>query len=108
DIAPDGVAPERQDYRQVVLFDRLLNALQALNPQIPAEALTQVAHQLAKPETPVLIKNNRLFHRHLLEGVKVEYKQQGEDKVAHAQLVDFLRPEKNRFVVVNQLTVLGT
>lgn len=108
DIAPDGVAPERQDYRQVVLFDRLLNALQALNPQIPAEALTQVAHQLAKPESPVLIKNNRLFHRHLLEGVKVEYKQQGEDKVAHAQLVDFLRPEKNRFVVVNQLTVLGT
>lgn len=27
DIAPDGDSPERSDYRQVILFDRLLSSL---------------------------------------------------------------------------------
>ena len=35
DIAPDGDSPERADYRQIVLFDRLLNQLQKINPHIP-------------------------------------------------------------------------
>jgi type I restriction enzyme R subunit len=108
DIAPDGDAPERANYRQVVLFERLTRQLQVLNPQIPAPALEQVARQIAQPEFPVLIKNNRQFHRHLIEGVKVEYKDKGEDKVSHAQLIDFLRPQRNQFLVVNQLTVTGS
>ena len=45
DIAPDGESPERSDYRQVVLHDRLLACLQRLNPAIPASTLVQVAFQ---------------------------------------------------------------
>lgn len=31
DIAPDGDSPERSDYRQIVLFDRLLAQLQKIS-----------------------------------------------------------------------------
>ena len=34
DIAPDGGNPERTDYRQVVLVERLRNAVNKLNPPL--------------------------------------------------------------------------
>src|SRR5690606_2064069 len=80
DIAPDGVSPERSDYRQIILHNRLLNCLQVINPQIPLATLELVALQIAKPETPVPLKNNKAFHQQLLEGVKVEFKHDGETK----------------------------
>ena len=81
DIAPDGGSPERADYRQITLHDRLLESIARINPNIPTATLEQVALQVAKPETPILIKNNKAFHQMLLEGVKVEYKDaSGEEK----------------------------
>ncbi|MDX8408524.1 MAG: DEAD/DEAH box helicase family protein [Mariprofundales bacterium] len=53
--------------------------MRTLNPHIPESVLEQVSQQLPKPETPVLIKNNKAFHRMLLEGVKVEYKEEIPD-----------------------------
>lgn len=107
-IAPDGDNPERSDYRQIILHDRLLSCLQAINPQIPLTTLEQVASQLAKPETPILIKNNRAFHQLLLEGVKVEFKDKGKDKTDYVQLVDFAKVNNNQFLVVNQYTITGS
>lgn len=43
DIAPDSETPERIDYRQVVLFDRLLSQLQKINPHIPLDVLERVS-----------------------------------------------------------------
>ncbi len=34
-IAPDGDSPERDDYRQVILFGRHKAAAESLNPSIP-------------------------------------------------------------------------
>ena len=52
---------------------RLLNATgKVLIPHIPAATLRASGlTQVAKPETPVLINNNKAFHQLLLEGVKV-------------------------------------
>lgn len=108
DIAPDGDAPERSDYRQIVLFGRLLNQLQIINPHIPSSVLESVAQQVAKPETPILIKNNKTFHQWLLEGVKVSFKQDGKDKTDYVQLIDFSNTANNQFLVVNQFTIIGT
>ena len=117
DIAPDGATPERSDYRQIVLFDRLIQQLQIINPHIPASVLETVAQQIAKPETPVLIKSNRAFHQLLLEGVKVEFtpspsvplpEGEGSKKVDYVQLVDFTDVSKNQFLVVNQYTITGS
>jgi type I restriction enzyme R subunit len=107
DIAPDGDSPERSDYRQVVLHDRLLSQLEVINPHIPVATLEQVALLVAKPETPILIKNNKAFHQQLLEGVKVEYKERDETKTDYVQLVDFSNEDNNQFLVVNQYTITG-
>jgi type I restriction enzyme R subunit len=109
DIAPDGESPERSDYRQVVLHDRLLACLQRLNPTIPYSTLVQVAFQVAKPESPSLIKNNKAFHSCLLEGVKVSFKDTvGEEKTDYVKLVDFANTANNQFLVVNQYTISGS
>lgn len=115
DIAPDGNSPERADYRQVILHERLLSALQTINPHIPPATLEQVALQISKAETPILIKNNKAFHQLLLEGVKVEYKtsapnagNHAETKIDYVQLIDFTKTKNNQFLVVNQFTLLGS
>lgn len=109
DMAPDGASPERSDYRQIILSPRLLECLVRINPHIPVSTLEQVVHQVSKPETPILIKNNKAFHQILLEGVKVDYKDDnGEEKHDYARLVDFDNLENNQFLVVNQFTLIGS
>ncbi|MCQ8116871.1 type I restriction endonuclease subunit R [Methylomonas rosea] len=108
DLAPDGDHPERVDYRQVVLFERLLSQLQKINPHIPLEVLERVSQQIAKPESPVLIKSNHVFHRLLLEGVKVDFKIDGEEKTDYVALLDFATLSNNQFLVVNQYTLAGS
>lgn len=110
DIAPDGEAPEREDYRQVLLAGRLHEALRRINPHVPAEVLDeQVIHPLGKPESPVLIRNNYTFQKWLLEGVPVEYTdKEGETQSDHVQLIDLHNPANNQFLAVNQFTLLGT
>jgi type I restriction enzyme R subunit len=109
EIAPDGDHSERSDYRQIVLHDRLLSCLEVINPHIPVATLELVAIQVAKPETPILIKNNKAFHQLLLEGVKVEYKDKNDkEKTDYVQLIDFSNVDNNQFLVVNQYTISGT
>ncbi|MDV7106252.1 type I restriction endonuclease subunit R [Vibrio sp. TH_r3] len=111
DIAPDGDSPERDDYHQVVLKQRLLNQLAIINPELPIEALNDVVNTISLPDTPILIKNNRTFHKFVIEGVPVEYTvvEDGESKTkhTHAQLMDFANPDNNEFLVVNQFTITG-
>ena len=109
DIAPDGTSPERSDYRQSILSTRLLDCLVRINPHIPVSTLEQVALQVATPETPILIKNNKAFHQMLLEGVKVDFKDEnGEEKHDYARLIDFDNINNNQFLVVNQFTLIGS
>ncbi|WP_210467796.1 type I restriction endonuclease subunit R [Vibrio crassostreae] len=112
DIAPDGDDPERDDYHQVVLKQRLLNQLTIINPELPIEALNDVVNTVSFPDTPILIKNNRAFHKFVIEGVPVEYTavEDGESKTkhTHAQLMDFTTPDNNEFLIVNQFTITGT
>jgi type I restriction enzyme R subunit len=108
DIAHDGETPERIDYRQVVLAGRLLSAMQKINPHIPLTVLEEAVLNVSKPESPVLIHNNRAFHRLLLEGVPVEYSDGDDIRSDHAQVIDFNNFRNNQFLVVNQFTIQGT
>lgn len=73
DIASDGASPERADYRQVILRDRLLAALGRINPHIPTAALEQAVHVVQTISEPQPVVRNRSFHRLLLSGVAVEF-----------------------------------
>jgi type I restriction enzyme, R subunit len=107
DIAPDGDTPERADYRQVLLTGRLFEALRRLNPEIPEIVLEDAFRRIAKPDHPSLVFNNRSFHEALLNGVPVETEVGGEKRGDRVRLVDFEQPERNRFLIINQLAIQG-
>ncbi len=107
EIAPDGLHPERQSYTDVVLIERLRNAIIRLNTTIPEEARDEAIKKVLRSESPHLIINNRSFHKMLVDGIDVEYRRKdgsiAGDKV---WLFDFKNPQNNEFLAVNQFTVL--
>lgn len=108
DIAPDSSNPLRKDYKQILIEADLHAAFERLNPHLPINCFEQVLQKLNQPESLDIVTNNRAFHRMLLEGVPVTYKKQDDWVHDHAFLVDFNHVHQNRFVAVNQFTILGT
>ncbi len=107
DIAPDGPAAERCDFSQVVLERRLRDALAALNPDLPPDALEDAFRRLTQPEGADLPARNRAFHRMLTDGVTVEYRAaDGSIRGAQAQVIDFAHPLGNDWLAVNQFAVV--
>ncbi len=107
DIAPGEMFAERQNYDQVVLEDRLRQALVRLNPDLPPEALDDAFRKLIRPEGATLETRNRSIHRMLVDGVTVEYKRlDGSIAGAQAQIIDFDDPDSNDWLAVNQFTVV--
>ncbi|TVX99076.1 type I restriction endonuclease subunit R [Cohnella terricola] len=108
DIAPDGDNPMRSDFGQVLLETDLKEAFSRINTHLPSECFEQVIIKLKNPDSLDIVTNNRNFHRYLLEGVPVEFKRDDAIIYDHAFLVDFDHCEQNRFVAVNQLTIVST
>ena len=109
DIAPEGAAQERSDFRVVILKDRLASAITRLNPKLPPAAVEEVIQLASKPGEPSLAQNNRAFHRLLLGGVPIDFANaDGEPDSDDARLIDFQNPANNDFLVVNQFTITGT
>ena len=107
DIGPDTPGAARLDYGQVVLKQRLSNSLARFNPDLPAEVLDDAFRRLAHPEGPTLETRNRAFHRMLVDGVTVEYREpDGAIRGAQARVVDFDDPASNDWLAVNQFTVV--
>lgn len=106
DISPDGENPERNSYENVVLVERLKEAIDKFNPTIPGEAKEQAIKQILRTESPKLVTNNKNFHNYLVNGVDVEYRHEGRIKGDIVSLFDFETPETNDFLAVNQFTVI--
>ena len=107
DIAHDGPRPERESYREVVLVGRLARALEAINPQIPPPVLDEALLRLLKLDHPVAEYRNRDFHRLMLNGLPVSWRQGDDVKHDHARLIDFTQPDVNQFLVINQFAIRG-
>ena len=107
DIAVDGDAPERTDYRSAVLKDRLLSALTRINPEIPQPAIDTALSQLINPNIPALMSCNRQVHSWLVKGLKVTYQEDNETVGKQLKVIDFENPENNDWLVVNQFTIHG-
>lgn len=107
DIAHDGITPERTSYREVVLEQRLRRSLAQLNPQVPVPVLEEVVHRVLKLDHPVAEQRNRDFHRLLLAGLSVSWRE--SDTVRHddVRLIDFANFCANEFLVVNQFALKG-
>ncbi len=106
DIAPDTPNAERDDYGEVVLERRLRDALAELNPTLPLDALDDAYRKLTRPEGSTLEARNREFHRMLVNGVEIEYREAGgQVRGDLVRVIDFDEPANNDLLAVNQFTV---
>lgn len=106
DISPGGEYPERESYSDVILQDRVKNALFRINRNLPQEALDEAYRQIIAFNSPSLEENNKHFHNLMVNGIDVSFKENGEDRTKKAYIMDFENIENNDFIAVNQFTVI--
>ena len=106
EINPESAPRERDDYGAVVLAASLREALARLNPELPLEALGHAARRLNRPEGSMLEARNRAFHRLVVDGVNVEYRDGGRVRGAQARVIDFDVPANNDWMAVSQFTAV--
>ena len=106
DIAPDGEFPERESYKDILLKNRLKDAISKLNPSIPLDAQLDAFNQIQRINSPDMLTNNEQFHTLLTDGINVVYQKNGEQRGDKVWLVDFNEPANNEFLVVNQFTII--
>lgn len=106
DIAYDGYSPERNNYKDVILEQRVKDALFSINRNLPEEALDEAYRKIITFNSPVLVDNNKDFHKLLVEGIDVSFTKDGEIKTEKAYIIDFKNINKNDFLAVNQFTIV--
>ena len=106
DITPDGEQPERINYEEVLLANRVKTAIAKLNTSLSPEIQTEGFKELQRIHSPELLANNEAFHRMLTEGIPVTKQVDGYTRGDRIWLVDFEYPENNEFLVVNQFTII--
>lgn len=99
-----GYEVER-DYREPFHREDLLASMRRLNPSLPADAMEQGIKQITNISIGTLEQNNEQFTLWMQNGLEVGYLQDGEERTTLMRLIDYERPERNLFKVVNQWRV---
>ena len=101
---------KRQSFSDVLLKDRLSQAISRINPHIPPDIRSQAQRELQNIASPDLLANNETFHRYLTEGTTVEYQRDSEAgrelRGEQLWLIDWDNPDNNEFLAVNQFTII--
>jgi len=105
-IAPETAESERTSFADVVLVNRLQNAINRINPTIPNSSKEDALKQVLRIGSPDLLTDNEAFHKMLTEGINVTYTKDGSQRGDLVRLVDFDEIENNEFNVINQFTVI--
>lgn len=106
EISPEGLFCERENYSQIVLVNRLRNAIAKINPEIPLDAQEAAVQKVLRIASPEMLHNNEEFHRLLVEKIKIPYQQNGNERSHEVALIDFENSTNNQFTVVNQYTII--
>ena len=95
-----------RDFRSP-LYDAVLeDSLGRLNPDLPADAITDALFKLRNFENGELVQRNEVFMDYLQNGVPVSFTVKGEQRSAICYLVDYANPDANSFIVANQWTIM--
>lgn len=99
----------RQTQQDVVLVPRLREALEKLNPELPADALEKAIEELTRDRSKLLAVNANLEVYGLLkDGVKVEVSDDdGGTAIETVRVIDWSKPEENDFLLASQFWVRG-
>lgn len=107
DINPGQPRAEREDFRGVVLRDRLLGAIRRINPLLPAEQAEMVIKEIADYHHNDPMLGNKEMYSWLVNGKKTSWREEGVEETDLVKLIDFTNPDANEFLAVNQFTVQG-
>lgn len=109
DISPEGRHSERAEFRDVVLVDRLREAVSKFNPMAGAEKIEEVVLKVTDIPGAKRIDKNQQFHQMLINGVELDRFGDDKDEDDHKlRIIDFQNPKNNDFLVVNQFTIIGS
>ena len=99
----------RTSKRDVILVDRVREAAVRLNPHVPASAIEDALEKLLDRRPAMsLVAANREVYDLLRDGVPVEYDDaKGKKQQERVRLIDFNRPDANRYLAVRQLWIRG-
>jgi len=107
DLAPEGVAQERDSFENVFLDGRLREAARRLNPGLEPGVLDEAVGRLARAESQNPVAENARIHQLLVDGVPVEYRDaDGGLRTVRVRLIDWDEPEENDWLAVNQVSVV--
>jgi len=106
-IAPEGINPERDDFRKVILEDRLRSALIKINSDIPSQTINNSISQILNPNIPSLLNCNREMHKWITKGLKVNFMEDNREVGRQLKLIDFENIDNNDWLVVNQFEIKG-
>ena len=107
ELSPESPSPVRGSFHEVLLIDRLRDAVMGLNGHLPPQAVEAVVNTVRDRQfAGELIQENQRLHELLLRGVPVSWVEGGEQRDAVARLVDF-QDGSNDWLVTNQFEVVG-
>ncbi len=108
-LGPDGTLG-RETKGEVVLIERLREALIKLNGGLPAEAIQMAIDGLARDRSAMSLEAaNRDVYQLLKEGIKVSIPDaaHGGQKTERLRVIDWEHPANNDFLLVSQFSVTG-
>jgi len=107
DIAPDEPGAERTAYEEVILWKRLRDALDRINPGADASLINEAVKTVQRAGSQNPIDENARLHQLITEGVPVEHRDDdGQLRTTSLWLVDFEEPSNNDWLAVNQFTIV--
>ncbi|MBI5624306.1 MAG: type I restriction endonuclease subunit R [Elusimicrobia bacterium] len=98
---------ERSSRRDVVLVNRLRKKLSELNPEATEGTIDKAVRHVTNIQGTGLLDENRTFHKELVSNISIEQETGEGRRSLTIRFIDFKEPEKNDFLVVNQLWVKG-
>jgi type I restriction enzyme, R subunit len=107
-FGPDIVecdTPERT-HSEVVLTNRLQQAIDRINPSIPTEAREEAFKKVVRAASVDALASNEAFHIMLTDGIDVKFRTANGTRSDKVWLIDYRNPRQNNFLAVNQYTVI--
>ena len=101
----------RETKGEVVLIERLRESLTKLNVKLPVETIEAAIDEIGRDRSAMSLESaNREIYQLLKDGIMVSIpdRENGGQKIERLRVVDWDQPEQNNFLLVSQMSVVGT
>jgi type I restriction enzyme R subunit len=107
EIAPNGLTPERESFKDVILAERLEAAIARINPSLTKDVVRRVRQRIESPGETDILKANQLIHQWFTQGMQEQVRHaNGDETTELVRLIDFENIENNDWAAVNQFRAI--